>query len=73
VEQICNRPDVRATPSGHQSLLCKLCTAEVQPSGRGPIQERISGILESRLHSWPFGRSQLLSGRRLEKIIPDSI
>jgi hypothetical protein len=33
VEQICNRPSVRFTPSGRQSLLWKLRTAKVQLSG----------------------------------------
>lgn len=33
VEKNCNRPDVRATPSGCQSLLWKLLATEVQPSG----------------------------------------
>jgi hypothetical protein len=34
VEKKCNRPDVRATPSGRQSLLWKLSAAKVQPFGR---------------------------------------
>jgi hypothetical protein len=33
VEKNCNRLDVKATPSGHQSLLWKFCAAYVQPSG----------------------------------------
>jgi hypothetical protein len=32
VEKICNRPNVRVTPSGCQSLLWKLRAANVQPS-----------------------------------------
>jgi hypothetical protein len=84
-----NRSDVRSTPfdaifdkarrgeelqpSGHQSLLWKLRAAKVQPSGRGPIQERISSLLESRLHSCPSGRYQLPSEHCLERIVPDSI
>jgi hypothetical protein len=32
VEKNCNRPDIRATPSERQSLLWKLCAAEVQLS-----------------------------------------
>jgi hypothetical protein len=33
VEKICNRSDGRNTPSGRQSLLWKLCAAEMQLSG----------------------------------------
>jgi hypothetical protein len=73
MEKICNRSSDRSTPSGRQSLLWKLRVAEMQPSGRGPIQERISAHLESRFHSYPSRRSQLPSGRRLEKIVSDSI
>jgi len=40
---------------------CNSTDARATPSGQGFIQERISGNLESRLHSCP-------SGRRLEKI-----
>jgi hypothetical protein len=46
VEKNCNRSDVRATPFERQSLLWKLRAAEVQPSARGLIQERISAFFE---------------------------
>jgi hypothetical protein len=36
VEKNCNHPNVRATPSGCQSLLWKLRAAKVQLSRRGP-------------------------------------
>jgi len=73
VEQICNRLDVKATLLGRQSLFWKLSAAEVVSSKRCPIQDRISAILESQLHSWPSGRSQLPSECHLEKIVPDMI
>jgi len=38
-------------------------------SERGPIQERITANLESRLRSWPSGHSQLPSELRVEKIV----
>jgi len=47
--------------------------ARATPSKRSPIQERLSTLLESELQSCPSGRSQLPSGRSLEKIVPDSI
>jgi len=34
VEENCNRPNIKATMSGRQSLLWKLRAAEVQPSRR---------------------------------------
>jgi hypothetical protein len=44
VKKNCNHLDVRATLSGRQSLLLNLRVAEVQPSGRGLIQERFLGL-----------------------------
>jgi hypothetical protein len=68
-----NRLDVRLHGPNTQALIGKLRTTEVQPTGCGPIQERISGNLESRLHSYPSARPQLLSGCHLEKTKLDAI
>jgi hypothetical protein len=58
VEKNCNRPDVRATPSSRGPYYDNYVQQKCNCSDAALIWNSVERIMESRLHSCPFERSQ---------------